>query len=281
MDKTLWRKSLEKHPQLAISLRTVLTGLRILLYKNNRKTNVAMLHAGRCGSSVTAQLIRQHPDIHWGGEIFESMSAEYYLMPNRWRAYRRIKDSMYKKGSVCYGFETKFLPEQHLRPELANLCIEDYLDLLNKLNYTHFILLRRNNYLRQALSTLIGYKTGIWVSKTSKTEHTKVSIDPNNFISYGKKMSLVDFFRSLDDAYEKFNVLLKDKRVLVLSYEKDIENDARIAYGKICDFLELEPCPVSIALKKQNPMPATSLIENYSEIRAYLANTPYSWMTDE
>src|SRR5688572_28775150 len=75
-----------------------------------RVGNIAMLHAGRCGSSVLADLLNQHPDIRWGGEPFENMLPAYYRMNAKKRAYHVIKNSMYAGDIRYYGFDSKYLP---------------------------------------------------------------------------------------------------------------------------------------------------------------------------
>ena len=48
-----------------------------LFTKPIRRTNVAMFHIGRCGSTAVGILLNQHPKIRWGGEIFASLKRKY------------------------------------------------------------------------------------------------------------------------------------------------------------------------------------------------------------
>ncbi len=281
MTATSQRAWLKKAPQLAIIARKLRRLYQKSLYADLRKVNIAMFHAGRCGSTATSHLLRQHPDFHWGGEIFESMSPEYYGLPDSQRARTRVADSMYLKRCIYYGFETKYLPEQHLRPELASMKPGPYLHMLRELGFRHFILLKRRNQLRQAVSTLIGYKTGQWTTTEAPSNSQKVYVDPDAFISYGKKMSLFEFFSSLDDGYAELRRLLSNDQVLELEYERDIEKDPTRAYRKVCQFVDAPDGPVQIRLRRQNPAPMRDLIENYSDIVDLLSTTKYAWMLEQ
>ena len=59
---------------------------RHLLLKNKckkkRKGNIFMLHIGRVGSTVLADLLNQHSQIHWDGEFYPKQH-KYYLVPER------------------------------------------------------------------------------------------------------------------------------------------------------------------------------------------------------
>lgn len=252
-----------------------------LANKQHRLGNVAMLHAGRCGSSVLADLLGQHPLFRWSNEPFESMIPAYRNMNPNSRASHLLGNLIYLQNTPYFGFDSKYLPEQHLNPDYANKSISEYIALLDSLGFNYFILLNRKNHLRRAVSTAIGQKNGLWNSTNAPRKSTTVHLNAERFVSYGKQMSLVDFFRSLDEAYTRLLGCLKNHSVLELTYEQDIQNDPKAAYLRTCDFLSLEPAPVDVRLKRMNPKPIGALIENFDEIYTLLSGTEYAWMLEE
>lgn len=250
--------------------------------KKVRVGNIAMLHAGRCGSTVLADLLNQHPDVRWANEPFESMKPAYYRMNPAGRARQVIADRLYREKTRFFGFDSKYLPEQHLRPELANKSPEAYVTLLEELGFRYFILLDRKNHLRRAVSVAVGDRTGQWnTSNAAEVRKARVRLDPLRFLSYGKEMPLLTYFENLDNTYAALKRRLAGQRLLELVYEEDIQRDPGVAYRKACQFIGVEPQPVRVRMQKINPEPLHALVENLDEVAAYLRGTPYEWMLGE
>jgi len=254
--------------------------VRQVAYQRHRAGNMAMLHAGRCGSSVLADLLNQHPDVRWANEPFENMKPAYYRMSSAHRARQVIADRMYRERSRYFGFDSKVLPEQHLAPALANKDPADYVALLRELGFGHFILLERRNYLRQAVSIAIGGVTGQWNTLGQPVPTPVVHLDPARFVSYGREMPLLEFFASLDRRFAELRRLLQPRERLDLVYEDDIEADPRVGYAKVCGFLGIVEQPVSVRLKRLNPHPIRAMVANFDELRATLQGTRYEWMLE-
>jgi hypothetical protein len=267
-------------PVVGIFLRRVQRTLRRARHAPHRLANVAMLHAGRCGSSVLADLLKQHPGFHWADEPFEAMIPAYYKMGAQHRAREVIGNRMYQTARPYFGFDSKYLPEQHLAPALADKTPEDYITLLDELGFTHYILLDRKNQLRRAISTAIGLKTGAWNATEAPKSRTTARIDPQRFVSYGREMPLVGFLDALESTYARLRVRLAGHRVLELTYEDDVEADPASGYRKVCAFLGITPVDVQVRMKKLNPHPVPSLVENYDELAAALRGTKYAWMLE-
>jgi hypothetical protein len=248
--------------------------------RSARVANIAMLHAGRCGSSVLADLLDQRPDFHWCGEPFEAMEPYYYRLPGAIRAHERISDVLYRHRCRYFGFDSKYLPEQHLHRDLANQTPAGYVALLERLGFTHFILVDRRNHLRRAVSVAVGTRTGLWNTTMAPRARTAVRLDPLRFQSYGEEMPLLRYFESLERQHAVFRELLKGRRLLELCYEDDVEPDPRIGYRKTCEFLGIDALPVEVRLKRMNPWPLAELVENLDEVRSVLAGTRHAWMLD-
>jgi hypothetical protein len=275
------RAALTSRVDRSIALGLLLRRLRRfgdrLAHAPRRVANVAMLHAGRCGSSVLADLLDQRPDFYWAGELFELMPTIYYRMEAEHRAQERIANAMYRPAEPYFGFDSKYLPEQHLHPDLANKTVEDYVALLDALGFEHFILLGRRNHLRRAVSVAVGTKTGQW-NTAGDVASTTVRLDIARFASYGARMPLVDYFQSLDVVHERVRSALRGRRLLELEYEDDIQADPRLAYDKTCAWLGLAPHEVRVRLRKINDRPLTEMLQNFSEVQAALRGTAYEWM---
>lgn len=271
------RDSLDRSITVGISIRRARRWLDRARHRAARVGNIAMLHAGRCGSSVVADLLNQRPDFRWAGELFESMPSYYYRLNSERRAKERIADSMFRTGTAYFGFDSKYLPEQHLRPELANKSIEDYVGLLRELGFAHFILLGRRNHLRRAVSLMVGTKTGQW-NTLGTVQSTTIRLDPQRIVSYQTEMSLLEYFRSLDEARERARAAIGTASLLELEYERDIERGPGVAYDKVCAWLGLSPQAVRVRLKKLNDRPMSEIVENFQEIRTFLSGTPHEWM---
>lgn len=277
---TKLRDRLDRNVALGLFLRRVRRFADRALKGGTREGNIAMLHAGRCGSSVVADLLNQHPEVYWAGELFELMSPIYYCMDSGRRAEELIANALYRRRTRYFGFDSKYLPEQHLRPELANQSVEGYVGLLRRLGFRHFILLGRRNHLRRAVSVAIGTKTGQWNTR-GEVRRTTARIDPDRFMSYGTEMPLLHYFRSLDETHARARNALQGQRLLELGYEADIEGDPQVAYRKVCAWLDIAPRAVEVRLRKLNPLPLSDLVDNFEEVERTLRGTPYAWMLQD
>ena len=68
---------------------------------------------------------------------------------------------------------------------------------------------------------------------------------------------------------------------MFLSYEDDILPDPKIAYEKVCGFLDLEVRNPKVNLRRTNPFDIHEIVENYAELEKTLKNTKYEWMLYE
>jgi len=252
--------------------------------KNERKRigNIAMFHSARCGSTVLGHLLEQHPAITWASELFNDIPRRHArLMHRRDRVEMILKHSMYFKGSEYYGFETKFLPEQHLRDEIIGMSLEDYIPLLKQMGFSYFIVLERKNYLRRLLSATVARQTDQW-HKASRSNHANaVTLDLEAVEVGNRKRSLLEHFQSMDENYERLRSLLRSDPVLSLVYEDDILEDPGVAYGKVCRFLGVEELKPEVKLRRTNPFPIQDMVQNWDDLKACLRGTRFEWMLDQ
>jgi hypothetical protein len=242
-----------------------------------RVANVAMFHTARCGSTVLGDLLDQHPHVRWGREVFERMDQRY---PAGLGAREILQRSMYAEPTRYYGFETKYLDGQDLRPGWVGLSLEDYLALLGELGFERFVLLRRRNYLRQVVSIAVARASRSWHVRTERREAVRVRLDVDAFRVGAAHRPLLELFRHLDERHETLAGMLAPERRLLLSYEDDIQEDPRRAYERVRGFVGAGEAPVTVQLKRANPFALDSVVENADEVRRTLEGTPYAWMLD-
>jgi len=262
-----------------------LRGLNRIVNTVHRKQHVALFHTGRCGSTALGKLLGSHSRIFWAGEIFEKfMRKENERAPGDRGA--RFVDEIVRRSrdariSSIYGFETKFLPQQHLSAHCIDLALDEYVRRLDTLGFERFIVLHRKNYLRRAVSAQVSRETGTWHSTRGAEKATKVMLDLNAFRTGTTTGPILDLFASMDRSLNRINELLADRRVVSLTYEDDILPDPRIGYRKVCELLGIRDENPAVELRRTNPFRFEETVENLGCVRALLANTKYEWMLTE
>ncbi|MEM8505227.1 MAG: hypothetical protein AAF716_18985 [Cyanobacteria bacterium P01_D01_bin.1] len=242
---------------------------------------VAMLHYGRCGSSVLCDLLRQHPRIFWDGEVFTRMFRKQI------QGARFVHDPMLLlrlrmafAAKRYYGFETKCHPAYDLSPPVLNTSISSYIASLKQMGYGDFIVLKRQNYLRQQISEEVGRQKGaVWHQPAGATASLhQITIDINCVRLGGYRVSLLEGFAERDHGYANIASSLATDRTLWLTYEDHILHDPVEGYQKSCEFLEVSPREVAIKRGRTNPFPLRDMIQNFAEVEAHLQDTDYEWM---
>ncbi len=252
-----------------------------------------MFHMGRCGSTVLGQMLGAQGDVFWAGEIFEDMPGRYGGLADHPQAVSRIlrrslaepsslralvRPGQYPRRYRVYGFETKYLREQHLRAGWIGLDLRAYLDLLDAQGFDRFIVLHRDHHLRMLVSRAAGLAAGVWHSRTGTAGPAQVELPVVDFAWGAWRGSLLECLRDLDAQHARLLALLDGRRVLHLSYEEHISADPAVAYRAVCDFLGLPAPPVAARLKKTNPFPLHQSVSNWDEVVGALCGTEYAWM---
>lgn len=253
---------------------------------NSRVGNLVMFHNGRCGSTVLARQLEQNKKILWGHEIFQNIPHVMHLINHRKTKLQNIESllqvRMYRKSCSYYGFDMKGMPEHDLSKDCLDMDLPVLLDLLHKNDYTHHIILKRQNYLRRVVSILVSRKKGEWHTSTEISKPTKIIVDTSNLVVIKDYcISLLKHFEEVDDYYSRLENLLINRKTLNLIYENDIMDDPKVAYQKVCNFLEIEYQEPNISMKRTNPFSLEDMVENLDEVRRCLAGTKYHWMLEE
>ena len=94
--------------------------------QHKKLPGVFMWHQGRCGSSVLANLLNQHPDIDWRGEIFEFYAVHKMKPLSVENEIKYIRTSV---GKNRPGIEIKGLPCQHLNQ--IGISLQQFAEILS------------------------------------------------------------------------------------------------------------------------------------------------------
>ena len=248
-----------------------------------RPGNVAMLHAGRSGSSVLGNLLHQHPEIVWDREVFKPGRIEALCGngPAKGLAQRPLtvlRLLMSRAGRRFYGFETQLTQLERLGLELP-----DYVERLVGMKFTHFIVLERKNTLRRIASVLVGRSAARWHLTQADGEPAleRIHFGIEDLNLRGQPKPLLQHLRDSRDTFGLLDECLRDKQVLRLSYEDDIAERPERAYRRVCEFLGLQPSEVSVLLRKTNPFPLRQMVTNFEDLERALAGTEFAWMLSD
>jgi hypothetical protein len=257
-----------------------------LFHQNSSPTasKVVMLHIGRCGSTVVAKLLEQHRNIYWANELYEPIFKQWdRLNPGFTVAENMpippiefLKLSIPKACAKTYGFEIK---PYHFR--LMNISFEEFIEKIEMLGFQHFILLDRKNKLRKIISSIKAKKSGVYhLQKGSTPNFQKIKIPLDNIEIDHESKSLLKFIDDYINDMDAINDILKNKNILKLNYEDDIEKNPINAYEKICDFIGVKKIKPTISLSKTTPFPVRDLIENYDDVVNCLNCSSHGWMLE-
>jgi hypothetical protein len=244
---------------------------------------VVIFHAGRSGSRVLGDVLRQHSRIAWEGEIYRKArwcreGPQRWGGPEDWPfdAENLLHTRLRFQTKEFYGFEVKF---RHMRA--IGLAPAEYFTLLDRLGCRHFMVLKRHNLLRKVISNQVMAVTEATHVKRSPDSPTRVRLDPQCLKFDGTTSSLIGHLDRLDAYFATLDPLLENRPALRLTYEDDIRQDPRVAAEKVCAFLGVDREPLDVHLARTNPFPIREMIENYDEVHRCLQGTRFEWMLEE
>ncbi|MDC1162241.1 hypothetical protein OAT18_02245 [Tenacibaculum sp.] len=266
------------------NIKTLISFIKIpfdIFYKRYSKNNVIMIHYGRSGSTVLANLLHQHSQICWKGEIYpEKFSRDpdnfqiIIQQESSGMVYKYLKRSMRGTSKKYFGFEIKPFHISFLGEDIKN-----YLLKIKEYGVDKFILLERQNYLRIIVSSLVAGETNLWHTRDrEKVKLTQIYIDLNNTCQDGTSKPLIEYLNEYQSNFLKIKNLLKDENLLELTYEDNINESPIIAYKMVCEFLNLRQEKSKVHFHKTTAFSLKDIISNFHEVEEYLSNTPYLWM---
>jgi len=261
------------------------------IFASQPQSRVALLHAGRCGSTVLGELLNKHSEICWGGEVFQAkmLSQRHLALVGNLRGNKKIlrEIEMFQATKDVYGIEVKYLPHQHMRR--LGLNHAGLVSFLKNSNYSHVIHLTRANLLKQIVSALIAEASNFYHTNQSVDEPNSIYVDVNRIFEEGSwydkafkgGVSLLGYLSYALSNQQGIDDILENWSVLDLQYEKDIEASPLVAYSKICEYVGVRIEEAPVGLQRTNPFALSKLIANYSDVQRHLRNTQFEWMLEE
>lgn len=272
------RKSIRTYVRTYLPLMQTAILLRRLTTGRSAQNRIVLFHVGRCGSTVLSDLLAQHKNLYWGGELFNdgklAESPGFRPTPGWIRAM--IELSAQRGGHEHFGFESRI---HDFRPDRVPLSIPEFVAFLENLGFRHFVVLRRNNLLRIVISANVAGQTRQMQVLQSPSAPTRVRVDPAQpWAEWGWEGSLTTILDRLDRFYSDVEQAVAGRKGLTLAYENDIEGDPRVAYRKVCELAGLQPMAVNVRLSRVNPFGIEQMISNYDEVATALRGTRHEWM---
>jgi hypothetical protein len=237
----------------------------------HRARLVTTVHTGRCGSTVLGDLLGQHPDVGWAGELF---NPRHEIWQGQASPLAVVEAHRQSRGKVVYGLEIKTWDSRH-----TGLPLRDMLQALDEAYSLQRILLWRRNTLRTLVSFLVARKRDQWHQLTgARPRLVPVRIDLSQFVCRGIAASLLTHLERVEQEVVYVRGLFGQRPYLELTYEDDIEQQPLQGYAKAAAFLGLgEFTPVQ-RLSRMNPFRLEAMIENFAEVRSALEGTHFAWM---
>lgn len=244
------------------------------------QANMVMFHLGRSGSTVLTDLLAQHPQVFWDGEIYEELFRQLERKGQASQAghlpvdpMELLGQRMNRTGQAFYGFEVKFF---HLK--LLGMTLQNFVERLHDLGFVYLVL-ERKNYLRKIVSSLVARQTSRYHRPPRvKRSLTQIKLDLDHISIDRATRPLITCLQDYAESFGVLKTLLAGQHVLWLTYEDDILADPWRGYQRACQFLNLQPLPARLHYGKTNPFTLNELVTNFQELECYLRGTSFEWM---
>lgn len=230
---------------------------------------------------MLGDLLNARAEIDWRGELLHPLHEKAVHVAGVNDPLKLITKPMRESSQPIFGFEAKF---QHLDDNGLNMSLADFVDTLISNGFEKFIVLKRQNYLRQALSVVRGQSSGQWHQKKGqpKVGNDAMKLDVDAVGLGGKNREITKTFQFLDDTYalaaDCFTERIVD--VLNLEYELDLEIEPQVGFDKTCLHLGLQSSPGQVSYEKIGGQQLKKMILNYAEVEERLRDTPWQWMLE-
>ena len=208
-------------------------------------------------------------------------------------------------GVRAAGFKLHYAHIWGFEPEYEGL-FQRVLDALTRDVDLRVVHLQRRNQLRSLLSLRLAQASGIWMEGRTDGERAPLTHSaprtgarslaqrladrlrgvesppepgappPSAARPEAIKLDVADcaaHFARVDAEIARFNALFDGHKMLMTSYEELVASPR--AHDDVQRFLGVEPQPLTVALRRQNPQPLSQLIANFDELKRAFSDTPY------
>lgn len=239
--------------------------------------HVLMLHCGRSGSTLLGDMLDQHPDVFWDGEVVEKLlhniSQKDGVGINHLQGTLSLDDVINRietrmrtrSGGKIYGIE---IQDYHLK--FINSSVEDFLIKSKRIGFNRFIYLDRSP-IRKMVSHLVATKNDEWhASGKQRVSRRKIHIVPERIYIGHCFTTMKDTLDQMIQFKEKSIRFLSGDHLLKLDYDADIKFDPMAASSKVCAHLDIRDHKPKIKFAKTADLQLSELIENYLEVESAL-----------
>lgn len=219
----------------------------------------------RSGSSLLADGLKSHPQICYGGEMFNQQKVNKRTAEMQGATatdYLKLHWVKAKESVTAFGFKLTY-------HQSRNPFFQPIWDQILKERFKIIMLTRRNLFNRYLSHQLVrAHPVGDNKFAFSGVKYFRqVAINPLDCIKdIEKRKKHEDFFRQS----------FRNHDVLEVQYEELLDS-----YPQILDFLEVRQEPPVWTHTKQRVLPHCQLVSNYRQLKKALRNTAYSQYLDE
>ncbi|HYO47814.1 MAG TPA: hypothetical protein VEY33_14110 [Gemmatimonadota bacterium] len=240
-----------------------------------------ILNSGRCGSTVLLRMLDAHPRACSRGEVFHRYDTIYGGCPRRPDPLRYLERELRRVGRRHFVFSVHFLRAQHLRPDLLDMQLEEFLRVVHGMGVNRIVLLERRNYLRIILSSYAGALREQWhVPALGESEVKSFVLDPDRVEFARTTLPLTAWLEEFERGYAEARGLVAAVSGLYLTYEEDVLPDPGIGHRKLCAVMGLPALDVEVSLRRSNPFPVREMLRNFEKVERHLRGTRFAWMLD-
>ncbi len=217
-------------------------------------TRFVIFAQGRTGTWLLRQLLNMHPQIVCDKEI---------LMPRRLSPYLFLEGRSRQERSV-YGFHaqiSQLLQTHHISPAA-------FLRQLDEDGW-RIIYLRRQNILRQSISSMIAERRRLWhTANPADLPDQRFQIDLDELMAWLERRQ---HYHSLESQS------LQGLPHLSLVYEKNLlpNSQHQTTMNQVFAFLNLQPVAVEAQLKRLSGDNLSDSVANYQELVNRVITSPY------
>ncbi len=249
-------------------IREIFTYIYPLIQKQNApEKKFVIFGQARTGSALLGDLLNSHPEIYCDSEIFLPTKVKKLFFP-----YLYLKNHCNSCKKKIYGFRLKLY--QLIESDTQNIDAKKFILYLHD-NDWKIIYLKRDNFLRQAISASIAKDRKCWHDVSSNPlEGYQIYIDCSTLIKRIEKREILQ---------KKYEEILRDIPYISVIYERDIlhQENHQKTLDIIFDYLEINSVPVKTKFFRTTSNQIREFVQNYEEVAEVLRTTKYvSFLTD-
>lgn len=228
----------------------------------------AILCVGRVGSEHLVSLLDSHPDITCFSELFApawginwqqgTLSVPHFAITEHERPASYWEELTAQLDTPVAGLKLP-LSSIEAHPDALELIADPGADIIR---------LTRRDRVAQYVSGWLALESGVWHSTQGEYRTQRIKVDPAGCLEALDRIS---------EQEERLDELGADHRVLRMTYEELVEGRRT---DELQEFLGVEPRELTSRYERLRERPLSDVIENFDELAAALADTPYAASLD-